>query len=109
MGHRSGKSREPHFKLQNACALVLATLADTPEDLERFLALSGLDASHLRAASRDPGFLQGVVDYALKDEALLRLMAERAGMTPEALAGELMHMSAPQGEAFEEHDVWIDP
>ncbi|MBV1707529.1 MAG: DUF3572 family protein [Hyphomicrobiales bacterium] len=88
---------------------MLATLADSPESLERFLALSGLDAGHLRAASQDPAFLQGVVDYAVKDEALLREMAARAGMAPERLAGELMHIGAPQGEALEEHDVWIDP
>ena len=109
MAHGSGKSREPHLGLQNACALVLTVLADVPECLERFLALSGLDAGPLRAASRDPAFLQGVIDYALKDETLLRQMAERAGMAPEALARELMQMSAPHSEAYEERDVWIDP
>lgn len=95
--------------LQSVCALVLATLADAPENLERFLALSGLAATDLRASARDPAFLLGVIDYARSDEALLCEVAARAAISPEAMGRALARFSEPQVQADEERDVWIDP
>lgn len=109
MAHRSGKSHGWPLGLQSACALVLATLADEPENLERFLALSGLAVHDLRASTRDPAFLRGVIDYARGDEALLCQVAARAAMTPEAMGQALARFSEPQAEVHEERDVWIDP
>jgi hypothetical protein len=64
---------------------VLAFLAERPEDLARFLALSGVGPQNLREAARDPGFLTGVIDFLMSDEALLLAFAEHAGIAPERL------------------------
>ncbi len=115
MRNRGGKARPAPLALQQASTLVLATLAETPESLERFLALSGVNGAGLRAAVADPAFLIGVIDYALADEALLCLVATKAAMTPEALGKALMQLADPQaGQASHENpygegDVWIDP
>jgi hypothetical protein len=65
---------------------VLAFLAGRPEDLARFLALSGIGPQNLRDAARDPGFLTGVIDFLMSDEKLLVAFAEHAGIAPERLA-----------------------
>jgi hypothetical protein len=66
----------------------LGFLAENPEALGRFLSLAGLGPTNLRAAAGDPGFLSGVVDYMLGDEALLLSFAESAGIKP-AMLGEI--------------------
>jgi Protein of unknown function (DUF3572) len=50
--------------------------------LVRFLDLSGLDPTSIRAAARDPGFLLGVLEYVNGDEALLKAFAAEAGVDP---------------------------
>ncbi|WP_421724651.1 DUF3572 domain-containing protein [Bauldia sp.] len=64
----------------------LAYLADSPDDLSRFLALTGLTPDMVRDAAGEPGFLVGVLDYLLGDERLLMAFAEDAGVPPETIA-----------------------
>jgi hypothetical protein len=65
----------------------LAFLAGDPEILSRFLALSGVDLGHLRAAAAEPGFLGGVLAFIAGDEKCLLAFAESSGHAPEAVAG----------------------
>lgn len=67
-------------------AEALGFLAADPERLRRFLALSGLDPSEVRAAAADPGFLPAVLDYVLADESLLLAFAAAQGIAPERVA-----------------------
>ena len=60
----------------------LGFLADDPERLERFLALSGLGPHNLRQAAADPSFLGAVLDYLAGDERLLLAFASRQGWAP---------------------------
>ncbi len=64
----------------------LGFLAGDPARLGRFLALSGLDPSTIRAAASDPGFLPAVLDHILSDERLLMAFAGEEGLKPEAVA-----------------------
>ena len=64
----------------------LGYLAEEPERLARFLMLSGLDASDIRAAAAAPGFLAGVLDYLSGDEALLTDFAASIGVLPAEVA-----------------------
>ena len=64
----------------------LGYLAEDDERLGRFLSLSGIDAAGLRAAAGQPGFLAGVLDHVMSDEALLVAFAEHAGLAPEEIA-----------------------
>jgi hypothetical protein len=57
----------------------LAFLVDSPEELARFLTLSGIRPAEMRARAEDRAFLAGVVDFLLGEEALLlRFCAARA-------------------------------
>ena len=58
----------------------LGFLAEDPERLGRFLALSGLGPKDLRDRAQDPAFLGGVLDHLLSDESLLFLFAESQGI-----------------------------
>jgi hypothetical protein len=64
----------------------LAFIAEEPESLQRFLAMSGLSVEQIRAASRQPGFLAGVLDHMLGDEKLLVAFAAHAGLDPTEVA-----------------------
>jgi hypothetical protein len=71
---------------EDVAGRALGFLAADPERLGRFLALSGLDPATIRAASREPGFLPGVLDHMLSDERLLTEFAQAEGLAPEAVA-----------------------
>jgi len=60
----------------------LGFLAADGERLDRFLALSGLNASEIRAAAIEPGFLTGVLDHVVSDDRVLMAFAEDSGLTP---------------------------
>lgn len=64
----------------------LGYLANEPEALDRFLALSGIGPEMLRAAAADPGFLAGVLDHFLSDEPLLVAYAAHAGIPATRIA-----------------------
>jgi hypothetical protein len=63
----------------------LSYLAADPEQLGRFLALSGLGPETLRTASRDPHFLAGVLDFVAGDERLLIAFADEVESKPQDL------------------------
>jgi hypothetical protein len=68
-----------------AAIAALGFLADAPERLERFLALSGLGPHNLRQAAAEPSFLSSVLDYIASDEALLVAFAAQQGLSPPEL------------------------
>ena len=61
-------------------------LAGEDDALGRFLALSGIGPAALRSASREPGFLAGVVAFLMADEPLLLAFAGHAGIPPGRVA-----------------------
>jgi hypothetical protein len=63
----------------------LSFLAAEPEQLGRFLAMSGIGPEHIRDAAREPGFLVGVLDHFANDEALLVAFSRDAGVDPAAV------------------------
>ena len=75
---------------EDAAALLaiaaLTFIAEEPERLGRFLALTGIGPESLRAAARDPGFLLGVLEHVAGDEALLLAFATRHEIDPEDIA-----------------------
>lgn len=63
----------------------LGFLAAEPERLQRFLDLSGLDVSSIRAAASDPGFLGAVLDHMLSDQSLLLIFTEEQQLPPDRI------------------------
>ena len=60
----------------------LGFIAEEPERLQPFLALTGIEAQSLRDAAREPNFLLGVLDYLAGDDALLAAFAGDAAIEP---------------------------
>lgn len=58
-------------------------IAGDIERLGRFLAVTGVGPAEIRAASAEPGFLRGVLEYLISDEALLTAFAADSGLRPE--------------------------
>lgn len=64
----------------------LGFLASDPDLLPRFLALTGIEASGIRQAAAQPGFMAGVLAFFLAHEPSLLKLAEATGMKPEDFA-----------------------
>ncbi|MGK6312938.1 DUF3572 domain-containing protein [Neorhizobium sp. DT-125] len=98
--------REPEYNRRNSAdaeetaAAILGWLANEPDMLGRFLALSGLQANQLRGAVNDPGFLAGMIDFLMGHEPTLLAFCEATGTKPEALAAAWLHYSGPVSGEF---------
>ena len=60
----------------------LSFMASEPERLGRFLAVTGIGPESIRAAAATPGFLAGILDYLIANEALLLDFAAERGFDP---------------------------
>jgi hypothetical protein len=65
--------------------VALGYIASDPEELSRFLALTGIDPATIRAAAEEPGFLAGVLAYISGNERTLMAFATHAGVGPEEI------------------------
>ncbi|MGN6467752.1 MAG: DUF3572 domain-containing protein [Rhizobiaceae bacterium] len=64
----------------------LGFIAGDAELLPRFLAITGIEATSIRQAAREPGFLAGVLDFLLAHEPSLMRFATETGTDPSLLA-----------------------
>jgi len=76
----------------------LSFMAETPEEFARFLALSGLDPTSIRAAAAEPGFLGGVLTYLCEEEARLLAFARHGGIDPADVARARAALAGPDWE-----------
>ncbi|RUM99437.1 DUF3572 family protein [Pseudaminobacter arsenicus] len=70
----------------------LGFIAADPELLPRFLALTGIEASAIRQAAMEPGFLAGVLQFVLAHEPTLMRFSEESGIAPAIISGALRHL-----------------
>jgi hypothetical protein len=75
---------------------VLGWLAADGERLQPFMAATGLTPDNLRASAADPGFLAGILDHVMGDEALLLACAEALGLSPERIAAAWRRLGPPE-------------
>jgi hypothetical protein len=61
-------------------------IAGDPEQLGRFLAITGIEPDQIRAAAQEPHFLAGVLDHIGGDERLLVSFATQIGIDPAEVA-----------------------
>jgi hypothetical protein len=97
--------RRLSFTLEEAEGLAIQALtyiAGDGERLGRFLAITGIGPSEIRAAASEPGFLAGLLDYLAGDEHLLTAFAAEVGLDPAdigraraALGGEAWERETP--------------
>ena len=79
------KKMEKQVPADEIATLALQHLADDPELLSRFLALTGLSANDLRAASTEPAFLSAVLDFFLGHEPSLMEFVKTRNISPESV------------------------
>lgn len=92
----------PTREVAEAVAIqALTFIAADTDRLGRFLAVTGIGPAEIRTASSEPGFLRGVLEYLVADEALLTAFAAEAGLRPEDPAKAL----AALGGAPWEHEL----
>ena len=81
----------------------LGYLVAEEDVLQRFMDMSGVDPSDLRARAEDPAMLAGVLDFFLGFEPQLLEMCEATGLAAEAPAQARQHLfGGPNGDQFEE-------
>jgi hypothetical protein len=83
---QTGEAKAAAQRLDAARELAIAALefiVDVPEEMSRFLALSGIDPGAIRTAAAEPGFLGGVLAYIAGNERTLLAFAATAGIPPE--------------------------
>lgn len=71
---------------QGIATEALLQLSREPEQIGRFLAFSGIGPEMIRDAAGEPGFLAGVLEFYMADEALLLAFCENAGIRPTMIA-----------------------
>ncbi|WP_103224178.1 DUF3572 domain-containing protein [Roseibium marinum] len=71
---------------QGIATEALLQLSRDPEQVGRFLAMSGIGPDVIREAAEEPGFLAGVLEFYMMDEALLLAFCENSGVRPTMMA-----------------------
>jgi Protein of unknown function (DUF3572) len=81
---RQAMIRETHNETDASGIAVAALtwLAQDPALLRRFLDLSGIEASDIRAAAAEPGFLAGVLKFIAAHEPTLNAFAAAEALHP---------------------------
>lgn len=64
----------------------LIHISQDPELVGRFLAVSGIGPESIRDAASEPGFLAGVLEFLMGDEALLLTFCENHRIRPTMIA-----------------------
>jgi hypothetical protein len=64
----------------------LSFIAGDGERLGRFLAITGIGPAEIRAASGEPGFLAGVLEYLAGDDRLVAAFAAEQNLDPADIA-----------------------
>ena len=91
--------------LDEAQALAIALLgflAADEERMGRFLALTGVDPSDIRALMRDRGFWIAIFDHMFEDESLLLSFCGQEGMAPEQLVRVRHSLASPHDRGLRE-------
>jgi hypothetical protein len=76
----------------------LAYLSDTPDLMQRFLALTGIEASQIREAAREPHFFAGVLKFFTAHEPTLLAFCEATDTAPQSVQAAITAL--PGGNDF---------
>ncbi|CTQ54104.1 hypothetical protein LP7551_02636 [Roseibium album] len=85
MNNIRGKSLSVE-EAQGIATEALLQLSRDPELVGRFLAMSGIGPEMIREAAAEPGFLAGVLEFYMMDDALLLAFCENGGIRPTMIA-----------------------
>ena len=74
----------------------LSYIADSEEDTQRFLALTGLTIDEMRNAATNSGFFLGVLDFFMGFEPTLIKFAESIDHDPQDIVDARMVLAGPE-------------
>ncbi|MFK4823957.1 DUF3572 domain-containing protein [Paenochrobactrum sp. BZR 588] len=90
-----------HNEQAEALAIeALIWLTQEPELMSRFLTLTGIDASAIRNAAREPGFLSGVLQFLLAHEPTLMRFCEATETEPNSVVTAARQLPGGQMSEF---------
>ena len=93
------KARFDKGAAEQIAVSALSFVASDPELLPRFLAITGIEASQIRRAAEEPGFLAGVLEFILAHEPTLDAFAAYADIDPADVGAALRALSEEDGDA----------
>lgn len=88
---------------ENLAIEALVFLAQQPELMNRFLSLTGIEASSIREAANEPAFLTGVLQFFLAHEPTLMQFCAASGHRPESM-NQALH-KLPGGDTHFDHSM----
>jgi hypothetical protein len=80
---------------------ILAWISQSPDLMDRFLALTGLTAGTIRQAAGEPGFFSGVTTFLMNHEPTLSAFCAECDKKPEEVVACHRFFSGENG------DVWL--
>lgn len=90
-----GPQKRTKMSREDAEAVAISTLtylSETPDLMQRFLALSGIEASAIREAAAEPHFFAGVLKFFLAHEPTLMAFCAAREMEPRMVSGALAQL-----------------
>ncbi|MBX9932077.1 MAG: DUF3572 domain-containing protein [Methylobacterium sp.] len=94
------KSDQGQDSAEQVALAILGWIAGDEDRFYPFLAVTGLSPENLRASAGEPGFLAGVLDYVVGDEAVLTACAAALDLPPERVALAWRRLAPPEPEDF---------
>jgi hypothetical protein len=92
------RSYDPHETAEIVAIQALSFVAGDAERLGQFLAETGIGPETLRSAAKDPGFLAGILDFLLRNEAILTAFADSSHLEPKIVANARAALGGPSWE-----------
>jgi hypothetical protein len=92
------RAKNPRQIAEIVAIQALSFVAGEPERLGLFLAESGLGPDTLRSAATDPQFLAAVLDFVLRDDAMVKVFAKSVELDPTNVAAARQVLGDPQWE-----------
>ena len=83
---------------QATAIAALGWLAQEPELLSRFLALTGVEPAAVRQAVSEPAFLAGILDFLMGHEPTLLQFSAASGIAPESVVQAHAALAGPPAE-----------
>lgn len=77
----------------------LTFLSETPDLMQRFLALSGIEASGIREAAAEPHFFAGVLKFFLAHEPTLIAFCSAMNVEPQTVGMALAELPGGRDDA----------
>lgn len=90
------KTKAPAAHADEIAVSILSWLGNEPDLFNRFLSLSGLDLSDLRAFSRSPAFNVALMEFIMAHEPTLMAFCAHSGYAPETVSAAWQRLAGPQ-------------